>query len=194
MICIADINIRSYDKRYKKVLTRNSWCTRGSAGWRSSLTSQPRERWCWSKAQRVNKPETNLLERQSQRDLGADALLRLTLGYHLNHVWKKPKLFKWPNQTRFRFTGLFILMKELLPKNLDTLLFSRRTICELKDKNTFPKVREGDTPQGKARVSKLLSWDLEKPYTSCGPWCSVAQKGEWLCRVQAQGEDIRLLG
>ena len=36
-------------------------------------------------------------------------------------------------------------MKELLPKNLDTLLFSRRTICELKDKNTFPKVREGDS-------------------------------------------------
>jgi hypothetical protein len=39
-----------------------------------------------TKPQGANKPETNLLERQSQRDLGADALLRLTLGYHLNHV------------------------------------------------------------------------------------------------------------
>ena len=58
---------------------------------------------------------------------------------------RNEKLFDGPNQTRFRFTGLFILMKELLPKNLDTLLFSRRTICELKDKNTFPKVREGDS-------------------------------------------------
>ena len=38
-----------------------------------------------------NKPETNLLERESQKGLGADAQLRRTLGYHLDHVCKKPK-------------------------------------------------------------------------------------------------------
>jgi len=41
--------------------------------------------------QGVNKPETNLLERQSRKGLGADAQLRQTLGYHLNHVCKKSK-------------------------------------------------------------------------------------------------------
>ena len=41
--------------------------------------------------QGVNKPETNLLERESRKGLGADAQLRQTLGYHLNHVWKKSK-------------------------------------------------------------------------------------------------------
>jgi len=39
----------------------------------------------------VNKPETNLLERESRKGLGADAQLRQTLGYHLDHVCKKPK-------------------------------------------------------------------------------------------------------
>ena len=33
-----------------------------------------------------NEPETNLLERQSRKGLDAEALLRLTLGYQLNHV------------------------------------------------------------------------------------------------------------
>jgi len=37
------------------------------------------------------KPETNLLERESRKGLGADAQLRQTLGYHLDHVCKKRK-------------------------------------------------------------------------------------------------------
>jgi len=34
----------------------------------------------------------NLLDRKSQERLGADAQPRYTLGYQLDHVWKKPKL------------------------------------------------------------------------------------------------------
>jgi len=34
----------------------------------------------------------NLLDRKSQQRLGADAQPRYTLGYQLDHVWKKPKL------------------------------------------------------------------------------------------------------
>ena len=43
------------------------------------------------KVQGVNKPKTNLLDRKSQQRLGADAQPRYTLGYQLDHVWKKPK-------------------------------------------------------------------------------------------------------
>ena len=43
------------------------------------------------KVQGVNKPKTNLLDRKSQERLGADAQPRYTLGYQLDHVWKKPK-------------------------------------------------------------------------------------------------------
>jgi len=46
-------------------------------------------------------------------------------------------------------------MKELLPGNLLLRKVLLLKVCELIDKNTFPKIREGDTPQGKARVSKL---------------------------------------
>ena len=37
------------------------------------------------------KPETNLLERESRKGLGAGAQLRQTLGYHPHHVCKKSK-------------------------------------------------------------------------------------------------------
>ena len=43
------------------------------------------------KVQGVNKPKTNLLDRKSQQRLGANAQPRYTLGYQLDHVWKKPK-------------------------------------------------------------------------------------------------------
>ena len=42
-----------------------------------------------------------------------------------------------------------------IPKNLLLRKLLARPNCELKDKNTFPNLREGDTPQRKARVSKL---------------------------------------
>ena len=43
------------------------------------------------KVQGVNKPKTNLLDRKSQKRLGADAQPRYTLGYQLDHLWNKPK-------------------------------------------------------------------------------------------------------
>ena len=41
-----------------------------------------------------------------------------------------------------------------IPKNLLLRKVLLLKVCELLE-NTFPKVREGDTPQRKARVSKL---------------------------------------
>ena len=46
------------------------------------------------------------------------------------------------------------MKKILLPKNLLLRKVLATRICELKE-NSFPRLREGDTPQGKARVSKL---------------------------------------
>ena len=45
-----------------------------------------------TKAQGMNKPETNLLDGQSQKRFGAEAQLRLTQGYQLDHVCNNQKL------------------------------------------------------------------------------------------------------
>ena len=70
----------------------------------------------------MNKPETNLLERESRKGLGAYAQLRQTLGYQLDHVCKKSKDFQWakPNTLQIYWT---IHFEEGIPKNLETLLF-----------------------------------------------------------------------
>ena len=56
-----------------------------------------------------NEPETNLLERQSRKGLDADALPRLPWATSYIMSARSEKLFNGPNQTRFRFTGLFTL-------------------------------------------------------------------------------------
>merc|ERR1711928_247582 len=53
-------------------------------------------------------------------------------------------LLKRPNQTQELLLGLFTLMKELLPGNLLLRKVLLLKVCELIDKNTFPKIREGD--------------------------------------------------
>ena len=53
-------------------------------------------------------------------------------------------LLKRPNQTQELLLGLFTLQKELLPENLLLRKVLLLKVCELKDRNTFPKVREGD--------------------------------------------------
>ena len=137
MICIADINIRQYHKRYKKVLTRSSWCTRGSAGWRSSQTSQPKERWCWSKPSRGETTEDQPACTTIQIDL---VPMRICAKPWTTSPLKETKdLLRAKPNTSF-ITWLFTL-KKLQPKTFETLLFSRRTICELKHKT--PSLRLG---------------------------------------------------
>ena len=71
----ADIHKRS--KGIKRFLPETVGALGGMLGDGVHVESvQPRVRCCWSKAQGVNKPKTNLLERQSQKRLGADAQLR----------------------------------------------------------------------------------------------------------------------
>ena len=126
-ICMADINIRSYDKDIKKVLTRDSWCTRGSAGWRSGRTSQPRERWWWSKPSRgetEDQPACKTIPKESWCRCAA----ALTMGYQLNHVWKNQKAFQKakPNCTSYHFaislerivTGRPFTQESFVPKSL----------------------------------------------------------------------------
>ena len=47
---------------------------------------------------------------------------------------RNEKVFNGPNQTRFRFTGLFTLKKELLPENLLLRKVLLLKVCELKEK------------------------------------------------------------
>ena len=48
-------------------------------------------------------------------------------------------------------------------------------------------------PRGKLECRSYMLRPRETN-TDCGPWCSAAQKGEWLCRVQAQGKHVRITG
>ena len=113
--------------------------------------------------QEVTKPETNLLERQSRNRLGADALLRLTLGYQLNHVWKKPKLFKGPNQTISEEHNHFTWSWRKWRLDTRNLLLSKvllLKVCELIE-NTFPWL-------GKVtRWNNLSGGDEQKQLSFC---------------------------
>ena len=136
MICIADIRIhKDHDKRYQG-LTRDSWCTRGNAGWRSGFTlSLNNLEWGGldQKLKEWMKPETNLLERQSNPK---ETWCRCAsaLNPRSDHVWKNQKLTKRPNHTHFRIDGLFTLKKDLLPENLLLRKVLLLKVCELKDK------------------------------------------------------------
>ena len=108
----------------------------------------------------------------------------MATSYHDSAITKS--FWTWKNWTRFYHLTIHLEESNNTkkPLNQETCITKSLRV----ERNTFPNLREGDTPQGKARVSKLLCWDLEKPNTSFGPRCSAAREGEWLCRVQAQGE------
>ena len=135
-----DHNIYKRGKR----LTERVWCTKGKgSAWWGVRPNQPRERCWWTKAQGVDKPETNLLGRQSRKGFDADALLRLTLGYQLNHVWKKPKDLQWAKPNTFQIDWT-IHFEEKIPKNLETLLFYTKKTLACCYRKQLP-AREGDS-------------------------------------------------
>ena len=178
MICIADINIRSYHKRHKKVLTRSSWCTRGSAGWRSSQTSQPKERWCWSKPSRGETTEDQPACTTIQIDL---VPMRICAKPWTTSPLKETKdLLRAKPNTSF-ITWLFTL-KKLQPKTFETLLFSRRTICELKHKTPSLRLGKVTLPRGKLECRSYLLRPRETKYqmwtlVQCCPEGRVAVSG-----------------
>ena len=119
---------------------------KGDAGWRSWRSLHNLEWGVEQKLQGENKPETNLLERQPKNTWCRCAS---ALNLELYHVWKKPKLFKGPNQTRVLWLYYFTLTKELLPKDLLLRKVFRETICELTDKT--PSLRLG-------KVTLVSNW------------------------------------
>ena len=96
----------------------------------------------------MNKPETNLLEQEPKRDLVPMRICAkpYITSERINRFAK--------GQTKHKFHHLTFHSEEVVTENLllRKVLFLK--VCELLEKNTFP-LREGDTPQGKARVSKL---------------------------------------
>ena len=100
---------------------------------------------------------------------------------------RSEKLFNRPNQTRFRFTGLFTLKKELLPKDLLLRKVFRETICELIDKTPSLRLGKVTLPKGKLECRSFIAktssnqiplWTL----VQCCPEGQVAVSGA------AQGE------
>ena len=66
----------------------------------------------------------------------------------------KPKAYNWVKPNTSSSLDYSLGRKIAYRKNLLLRKVLGRKVCELKE-NTFPNLREGDTPQGKARVSKL---------------------------------------
>ena len=143
--------------------------------WVGSL-KQPGKLW-WRNLQGVNK--TNLsFESPSS---GCLKPTHMATGDH--NSGKTHKL--WTIGSRHNFiTWLFTLKKAGIPETFDTLLFSRRTICELKHKTPSLRLGKVTLPRGKLECrSYHAKTSSNQICTSWEPWCSAAQKGEWLCRV-----------
>ena len=77
--------------------------------------------------------KTNLLKRQSKKGLGADAQLRLTLGYQLNHVWKKPKDLQLGQPKHVSDWLDYSLWRKNI-KNLEPFLFFTRKLLAVEKK------------------------------------------------------------
>ena len=95
----------------------------------------------------VNKPETNLLERQSKRDL---VPMRICAKPYIMSE-RNRKIFNGPNPTRFRLTGLFTLKKEYR-KTLKLCYFIPRKLLRVATENSFPL--------GKVTVT-LVQWKVK---------------------------------
>ena len=111
----------------------------------------------------------------------------LTMGYQLNHVCNKPKAFELERTQHDVITWLFHFEETLnTGKPFTQKSFSRNN---LRVERKTPSLALGKVtlPRGKLECRSYMLRPRETN-TDCGPWCSAAQKGEWLCRVQAQGE------
>ena len=115
-ICIADIRIhKDHGKRYQGFLPETVGAQRGMLGDGVDVESASLHNLEWGgvdPSSRRDKTRDQPAWKTIPKRPGADAQPRLTLGYQLDHVCKKWKLFNGPNQTRFRFTGLFTSKKE----------------------------------------------------------------------------------
>ena len=97
----------------------------------------------------MNKPETNLLEQEPKRDLVPMRICAkpYIMSERINRFAK--------GQTKHKFHHLTFHSEEVATENLWDFAILKKNNLRVETQNTFPKVREGDTPQGKARVSKL---------------------------------------
>ena len=100
---------------------------------------------------------------------------------------RSEKLLNGPNQTRFRFTGLFTLQKELLPKDLLLRKVFRETICELTDKTPSLRLGKVTLPRGKLecrsyvlrpRVTNYQLWTLVQCCPEGASGCVGCRRGE----------------
>ena len=85
---------------------------------------------------------------------------------------RSEKLLIGPNQTRFRFTGIFTLQKELLPGNLLLRKVLAWTICELKGKT--PSLTSGkvttNVPGGVTSFAGRVNFFCPSWISCIGAW------------------------
>ena len=148
-ICRADIRIHKTSCKVSIGLTRDSWCTRGNAGWRSSRveSEQPRVRWSWPKAQGVNETRNQPAWKRIPKGTWCRCAVAPNLGLPSTSCLQEIKS-SW---TRKDWTQLYhfdhFTLKELWSwntKNLKTqpILYQKTLACY--QRKRLP-VREGDT-------------------------------------------------
>ena len=135
----------------QRVLTENSWCTRGNAGWRSRcrvcttyirvMLNPKFKGWTNQKPTCLkDNPERDLVPMRccAYPGLPAKSCLQESTAFQR----AKPNTFQ-----KNTITWLFHFQEILITENLLLRKVLAWTICELKGKNTFPNLREGDSGQ-----------------------------------------------
>ena len=150
-------------------------------------SAQPREGWCWPNLKgQINQRPTCL--KDNPKETWCRCAAALNPGLPARPCLQEMKSSSMAKPNTFQICWTIHFEEVWIPKNLLLRKVLTRTICELKDKTPSLTLGKVTLPLGKLESRSLYAETSSNQNTNCGPRCSAAQKGEWLCRVQAQGE------